>query len=315
MGVLSLIRAWMSQYPRAYAVARRVRLGLWAAFYRAGYLLLRRPRSNYVFTAGTGLRWVCDPGNALDSTLTRNGGLYSWTIGLALRLVSEGCLVADVGANAGYWTLPLAASGARVLAFEPDPAMAKKLRANLAANPAVLNRVTALQAACGSEAALRPLFVRREVTSEMRMNAGLSSFVAGTGTVDTITVEVTTLDVECARTDSPLAFVKIDVEGFESEVLRGASHRLRSDRPIVFWEALQSLDATLGRTNVADSFRQFEGLSYRHLALSPEGEATEISDSQVRFSDCDVMSTPSERWQEVEDALAMMKSEVEGSPI
>ena len=53
------------------------------------------------------------------------------------RVITPGCVFADVGANFGYYTLlgaRLVGSGGKVLAFEPQPAVAELLRESLSIN-------------------------------------------------------------------------------------------------------------------------------------------------------------------------------------
>lgn len=116
-----------------------------------------------------------------------------------------GTVVFDVGANTGYYSLVTASLGAAsVLAIEPDPRSRDTLQRVLAANPEVARVVTIAPEAAGA----------------------------------TASDGVTTLDELAAR---PGGFVpdliKIDVEGFEADVLDG-SHRLLHERgPHVIVEA------------------------------------------------------------------------------
>ena len=130
---------------------------------------------------------------------------------LVLHLLRPGDLFVDVGANVGSYTILAAgAVGARCIAFEPDPVTARALRANVAINNAG-NRVDVREVVAGGE------------SGEAQFSAGhdtLNHVVAGGPEEKSITVPMTTLDESLAN-ESPTA-MKVDVEGFESDVVRGA---------------------------------------------------------------------------------------------
>jgi FkbM family methyltransferase len=126
----------------------------------------------------------------------------------------------DIGANLGWYSVllnRLSAPGARIFAFEPDPQTYQLLRANLEANQAT--RVTGLNIALGETPGSAQL--RRYKDS----NNGRHSLIPGDDIAGTVTVEVDTLErfwSANALGDARLAFMKVDVEGFEYFVLRGA---------------------------------------------------------------------------------------------
>ncbi len=140
-----------------------------------------------------------------------------------LEHLRPGDTVLDVGAHTGYYTLlasALVGGDGRVWAFEPEPRNARYLRGNVDANGRANVRVT--EAAVSDE-------------------SGTARFGAGTGTGTgrltrdgDLEVRTLTLDGFCRRHELVPAAVKIDVEGAEQRVLRGATHTLRTARPVVF---------------------------------------------------------------------------------
>lgn len=145
----------------------------------------------------------------------------------------------DVGANLGWYSVllnRLSAPGARIFAFEPDPRTFALLRANLAANQAT--RVSAFDIALGDVAGSAQL--RRYKDS----NNGRHSLIPGDDIAGTVTVALDTLahfweSRELA--DAPIAFMKVDVEGFEYFVLKGAGSLLRRCASILLEYSPQSL--------------------------------------------------------------------------
>lgn len=142
------------------------------------------------------------------------------------RQVPRNSTVIDVGANIGLSTILLARMTERVIAFEPSPPNVAFLRRNLERN-GITN--VEVHAAAVSD---RPGTLRFHVAQ-----FGAGSHVVTTGHVSggmpTVNVPAVTLD----GTDlPPIAFVKIDAEGHEPDVLAGARRLLTRDRPLVYSE-------------------------------------------------------------------------------
>lgn len=143
----------------------------------------------------------------------------------------EGSVFVDVGANIGYYVGiagRLVGPAGHVYAVEPLPAAVELLRGNLAGLP----HATLLPLAVGEHAGEADLFAReRGDLSSLDPATGADPAAAGTP----VRVRLSTLDRELAgarRVD----VVKIDVEGFELEVLRGAVETIRKHQPLVAFE-------------------------------------------------------------------------------
>lgn len=145
-------------------------------------------------------------------------------------MIRPGMVVVDVGANIGIYTRyfsDLAKASGRVHAFEPAPANYEKLVANTAARPnAVVNH-----AAVGAEDGTIKLFVSTE------MNVDHRTFDSGDGRAS-IDVPLVSLDGYFPAAQR-IDFIKIDVQGYEMSVLRGARRILTENREIAvfleFW--------------------------------------------------------------------------------
>jgi len=133
-------------------------------------------------------------------------------MGLLLHFLREGDGFVDVGANVGAYTL-LAAGvcGAEVVAVEPIPETFRRLGMNLRLN-GLEDRVRALD--CGLGDGHARLDFRRDLGSMNRIS------IAGSGEENCVSVEVFTLGEIMEARDAP-AMLKIDVEGYEFQVLRG----------------------------------------------------------------------------------------------
>lgn len=156
--------------------------------------------------------------------------------------------VIDVGANIGAYTLLIRAlTPLPIVAYEPEPFVYRLLQANIARNK--LANVEARNVACGAargkisfslgingsvavnaDAAPAPAAGPQELAME-DVDAAAARSRAGRAQ---ITVPVTTLDDDFAG--MPVALLKIDCEGFECHILRGARRLLEEQRPPVFVE-------------------------------------------------------------------------------
>ena len=140
---------------------------------------------------------------------------------LLRREIRPGMRVADVGANIGYYMLLMAqlvGPTGWVHCFEPDPDNLAELRRNRTANGLENVRVSA--AAVGE---------RDGITA---FRPGLNGTVCAPGAAG-LTVDVVRLD---SAWEGALDFVKIDVEGYEGQVLQGALGLIERHRPTLFVE-------------------------------------------------------------------------------
>ena len=144
------------------------------------------------------------------------------------RIVQPGDTVVDIGANLGFYTCLLArrvGETGRVIAVEPTPSMFELLTNNVAINR--LNRnVSCHQVALSDRNGVASLHTFSEG------NEVYNSLTASKSWIDqpsegTIQVGTTTLDAlaKDISSDAP-CFLKVDVEGFQHQVLQGGSRLL-----------------------------------------------------------------------------------------
>jgi len=140
------------------------------------------------------------------------------------RFVKRGDLVFDVGAHVGDRVSAFRRLGARVVAVEPQPALRTTLKLLHGRDRAVTIEPVALGRAAGA-ADLRINLDNPTVSTAsadfIRAAAGAPGW-EGQAWTRTLHVPMTTLDALVARHGTP-AFIKIDVEGYEAEVLAGLS--------------------------------------------------------------------------------------------
>ncbi|HEX3110531.1 MAG TPA: FkbM family methyltransferase [Thermoanaerobaculia bacterium] len=155
----------------------------------------------------------------------------------SLALLRPGDVAIDAGANLGVWSLLAAKRGARVEAFEPVPAMAARLRRHVEMNAA---KVNVHSFALGAERTTLPFFAVPDG------NTGASSLARHHDASVEMHVDVVPLDEIIDRAD----FLKVDVEGAEILIFRGAQRLLSSDAaPIVFFEVVDRFCRDFGTTS------------------------------------------------------------------
>jgi len=126
----------------------------------------------------------------------------------------------DVGANVGSYTVIAAKGvGARCVTFEPVPSSLASLRDNVLLN-GVSERVELHNQAVGGAPGTARITITHDTGNRITTRADASE-----GTAE---VEVVTLDSIASASDA--CILKIDVEGFESEVLKGAQRLLQSPK-------------------------------------------------------------------------------------
>jgi len=196
--------------------------------------LSRRPREPMVeVRTAFGCRIRIDRSEAIGRALALNEIYEIGVSEMLARAASGGATtLVDVGANIGYMSLLMAAfagPGAKVWAFEPHPGIHERLRENVQLNR-YGGRIVPSPIAISDSPGGRPLYL----PAGFQSNHGLGSLErAGETHIDVVT---DTLDNLFAGTG--IDVLKIDVEGHELSVLRGAERLLSSGRiGVIVFEA------------------------------------------------------------------------------
>jgi FkbM family methyltransferase len=156
-----------------------------------------------------------------------------------VRLIRDylqpGATAIDIGAHKGaftWWIRDAVGPSGRVVAFEPQPALASKLKR--LAGQRNLDNVTVENLGLSSETAEMILHVPAGGPSP---GASFEKPAQGGEQSDRVRVGVTTLDTYIDQHDlHNVRLLKIDVEGHELEVFRGGAALLARDRPVILFE-------------------------------------------------------------------------------
>lgn len=149
-------------------------------------------------------------------------------------IVHDGAVCVDVGACFGYYSClmrELAGANGQVIAFEPNALTAECCQLSLCANGWQHN-VTVIEKACGRISGRGRLVTTPYRVGSSHVIAEDFAEVGEDRLQETSDVDVTTLDSELTRIGvRKVDVVKIDVEGFELDVLAGAMEMVKQHKP------------------------------------------------------------------------------------
>jgi FkbM family methyltransferase len=190
-------------------------------------------------------------------------GFFEWLVTkLYKNLIFSGDTCIDAGAHRGIHTFPMAHQvglKGRVMAFEPIPSFAQRLRA--IANDGFFENVEIFQCALSNEIG----------TSEFChvMNApgwsGLRPRAKWDKPVETSTIRVNLVTLDSILQDRPcgrLKFYKLDIEGAEFHALRGSKNTLLRWRPFLVFENGYNMVARQYGYTRDEWFRFFDDIGY-----------------------------------------------------
>ena len=203
---------------------------------RAGRTILGRADREIVVRDG--ITYELDLSQGIDFAIYL-ANIYERQTKLALRrLVAPSSLVLDIGANIGAHTLHLAqlvGADGRVIAFEPTDFAFRKLCRNLELNPALEARVTPCHCFLterNEDQVPSAIYSSWPLAREAGLHAKHLGREMRTGAAQARSLD----SVLSELADRKVALVKIDVDGFECDVLGGATRLLRDARPIFVME-------------------------------------------------------------------------------
>ncbi len=178
-----------------------------------------------------------------------------------LRALNENDVFFDLGANLGYYSLlasRLVGNGGSVRAFEPSPPLVEILKRNVGGR----GNVRVVEKAVGDSAGPAEFYIAP--TAFM----GTSSLLRGWQERETkaVSVETIRLDDYCLSEGVVPQLIKVDVEGAEALVLKGARRLLSESRPRL------AIEFVFGnREGCAPVLEMLEGMEYRPFAIREDG--------------------------------------------
>jgi FkbM family methyltransferase len=221
-----------------------------------------------VMLAGIETRFFGNPEDAYFQGLEQHAADLSVLAALVERQVSRDATALDVGANIGLSAILLARLTGRVLAYEPSPSNLAFLRSNIELNN--ISNIEVVAAAVSDQAGVLRFHVAQFGAGSHIVAAG---HVAG-ATMQTIDVPAIALD---SQTLPQIAFLKLDAEGHEPDVIAGARLLLERDRPLIYTEVnIWCLCAFAGHSPGALILSLWQ--SFEVGRAEPSGEVAPLAD-------------------------------------
>ena len=187
----------------------------------------------------SGVQWDLDLREGIDFSIWLLGSFEPETVRCYQKIVKTGDVVLDIGANIGAHALPLAqavGTAGKVYAFEPTDFAFTKLIRNCALNPDLANRIRCMQC----------MLVDQEIAGNptpglysswpLKEGAGLHELHQGR-LMTTTAAEARTLDsvISALKVDR-VDCIKLDIDGFECGMMRGANDVLTRWQPTIIME-------------------------------------------------------------------------------
>jgi FkbM family methyltransferase len=245
--------------------------------------------------------WWLPKGSALDRQLLA-GSFESSEVKFVERYLRSGMTVLDIGAHHGFYSLlasRLIGPNGRVFAFEPSARERKRLARHVA-----LNRCSNVQiepTALGSHTTQADLFLvdgAEDYCNSLRPPAVDAK-------TRTTRVNVTSIDEFLSRTGiQKIDFIKLDVEGAELEVLKGARSLLAAvPRPTLLVEVYDIRTEPWGY-RAHEIVRCLNQAGYEWFGLRDDGTPQAIDPGKDRY-DANLVAVPRESLQSFLDCLGV----------
>lgn len=282
---------WASAAYEA-VVPKGIRTGLhnrWFVRRTASWNKIRNTPGSIVSRVGDGLRMRLF-GDSLLCEMLYVGSFEAETRGFFEAFLRAGDAFLDVGANVGLYSLVAARIVGRrglVHAFEPCQKTFERLSGNVSLNR--LENVTCHQLALSHENASAELTLAKGGFDAWNsLGRPYMGEAAGRETVTTMTLDTFAENHGLA---GRVTAMKIDVEGWEYQVLAGAGELLsRDDAPVLCIEFTEEA-AQLSDSSCAALYQRLEELGYRMFTVGPKPEDLQPFPARDPFPHVNLVAT------------------------
>ncbi len=223
--------------------------------------------------------------NYIDACIYYMGDYETYLKTQFNNLIKQGDIVLDVGANIGFHTMyfaELVGKQGKVFAFEPIPINYHALQENLKLNE--FSQIITVNKALGDINSSLNIHI-----DENKTNPGAFNLLES-GIKNTV--------IECVRGDDFLKtngidkvdFIKIDVEGYELEVLKGLMESIKSMMPIIIFEYDDLYQSKLN-ANSKSILHFLIGLNYGLYKIDGYGKRSDLNIDEA-LSSLEVLAIP-----------------------
>ncbi len=231
------------------------------------------------------LLYVDPQDETMSAHMIAYGHWESWVYSVVMSLISPGDRVIEVGANVGYYTMAMAAqagSQGSVIAFEANPRLADLIRRSAYIN-GFPDRVKVVPKAVLDQPGLIPFEISRK-----HSGWGYVNIWDRTAYDDSIVLQVEAVRLDDLGGDA-VDFIRMDAEGSEPFILRGAERLLRANPQVTIcteWSPVQMAS----RTSVPDFVDWLSGLGFHFWRIEHDSTLSRVPPERMAgLEPCDVI--------------------------
>jgi len=183
-----------------------------------------------------------------------------------VKYIEKGDCVIDIGANKGTYAYSMSKAVGKegiVYSFEPNPVMVMQLKKNLKQLNVVIEDFAV------SNTAEDKTFYRHTKNCGPTSSLEFFDVLDKAGELEKTTVKCVTLDSFCKMHNLSPSLIKIDVEGHEFNVIKGAKSVIKSRRPYIIFELIEQF---WGEKRIKDIF-EFLKPAYYMICIEDEVDA------------------------------------------
>ncbi len=202
----------------------------------------------HILQTNHGFLMKIDPSKdaGVELSLFQTGTYEKGTLYFIASCLNRGDCFIDIGANIGLMSIfasQCVGNSGKILAFEAHPETHQLLQENIALNH--IENIDTFNFALGNETGKATIY------DNWNVNRGGASLVIHSENSTGFVVDVKTLD-EVIQNDFQPKMIKIDVEGFEFQVLKGATNTIKNCKPILI------IEFSVSRENQYDPFEMID---------------------------------------------------------
>ncbi|WP_157117794.1 FkbM family methyltransferase [Oceanicoccus sagamiensis] len=195
------------------------------------------------------------------------------------RYAKRNTLAVDVGANVGLLSLLMADSvgdSGRVLAIEPNESLLDYAKYLFQLN--AVDNVQVISGVCSDKQGTLQFTIDKDHHSKSMVVKG-----------GEVLVESFTLDTLVEGVEQKVSFIKIDVEGHESQVIKGALAILKHQKPVLVFETGMHTDDDIAQIN-----RMLDDAGYKVIGVIMDWGVDEksLTETMTDKSHCNVLALP-----------------------
>lgn len=239
----------------------RIKLFIAKVIYAFLHLVLRKDQR---IIQRNGITYEVDLSEAIDLSLFLFGHFQGYVFSQDFIQLSPSPVIVDVGANIGSMALGFAKTfpGSQVYAFEPTHYGFGKLKKNISLNPLLGPRIFPVQAFL-SDKTVKNSEMKAYSSWKVDSSSREKHPLHGGELMSAESIPSVTLDDFCQeRGLSKIDLMKIDTDGYELTVLRGALQAIAKFKPVIIFEIGLYLLKERGDT-IEEYFDLFNKLNYR----------------------------------------------------